>query len=47
MVFKEYPEAVRFRIEVTDANGSAAKFYRNLGFEFLGYRQMIKDNSNI
>lgn len=46
-VFKEYPEAVRFRIEVTDVNGSAIRFYKSLGFEFLGYRQMIKGNSTL
>lgn len=44
-VFNEYNETVRFRMEVTDANKAAVKLYKNLGFEFLEYRQMIKDGN--
>ena len=38
-----YPNAARFRLEVTDSNPRAAALYRTLGFEPLGYRQMILD----
>ena len=38
-----YPDAARFRLEVTDANARAAALYRSLGFESLEYRQMIID----
>lgn len=38
-----YPNAARFRLEVTDSNPRAAALYRTLGFEFLEYRQMILD----
>lgn len=36
-----YPNAARFRLEVTDDNPRAAALYRRLGFEPLEYRQMI------
>ena len=38
-----YPDAARFRLEVTDENPRAAALYRTLGFENLPYRQMIID----
>lgn len=38
-----YPNAARFRLEVTDSNARAAALYRTLGFESLEYRQMILD----
>lgn len=36
-------KAKRYRLEVTEDNISAIKLYKRLGFEFLEYRQMIKD----
>ncbi|MDO4270814.1 MAG: GNAT family N-acetyltransferase [Eubacteriales bacterium] len=38
-----YPNAARFRLEVTDKNPRAAALYRGLGFEGLPYRQMVMD----
>ena len=38
-----YPNAARYRLEVTDENPRAAALYRALGFENLPYRQMVKD----
>lgn len=38
-----YPDAARFRLEVTDDNPRAAALYRSLGFEGLPYRQMVID----
>ena len=42
-VFREYPDVKRYRLEVTKANEGAAALYRKVGFQFLDYRQMIKD----
>lgn len=41
-----YPNAARFRLEVTDENPRAAALYRSLGFESLEYRQMVIDRKN-
>ncbi|WP_331836964.1 GNAT family protein [Erysipelothrix piscisicarius] len=38
-----FPDVVRFRLEVTPSNKGAKKLYERLGFEFLGYEQMILD----
>lgn len=38
-----YPNAKRFRLEVTKDNISAIKLYENLGYENLDYLQMIID----
>ncbi|MDL2289456.1 GNAT family N-acetyltransferase [Clostridia bacterium OttesenSCG-928-F22] len=38
---KRYPEARRFRLEVTPHNTGAKKLYQRLGFEMLPYEQMI------
>ncbi len=43
-VFKEYSHAKRFRLEVERNNTSAIALYRKLGFEELGYMQMIKED---
>ncbi len=40
---QEYPQARRFRLEVTEANQKAAALYERLGFETLPYVQMVKD----
>ncbi|MBU9724702.1 GNAT family N-acetyltransferase [Diplocloster modestus] len=42
-MFREYPDVVRFRLEVTAANEGAAALYKKLGFEYLDYRQMVLD----
>ena len=42
-MFREYPGAARFRLEVTGDNDRAARLYEKLGFTFMSYRQMIKD----
>lgn len=41
-----YPDAARFRLEVTDENPRAAALYRALGFEDLPYRQMVIDRAS-
>lgn len=40
---KEYPQARRFRLEVTKENTGAISLYERLGYEELLYYQMIKD----
>ena len=40
---KQFPEVRRFRLEVTESNGKAVRLYEELGYHFLGYRQMVKD----
>lgn len=42
-LFEEYPQAARFRLEVSSQNPGAAALYQRLGFEPLGYGQMIRD----
>lgn len=42
-LFKEYPDAKRFRLEVTKSNEGAVRLYERLGFTFMKYDQMIKD----
>ncbi|MGI6011379.1 MAG: GNAT family N-acetyltransferase [Ruminococcus sp.] len=42
-MFRKYPDAMRFRLEVTGDNDRAARLYERLGFTFMSYRQMIKD----
>lgn len=42
-VFKEYPNAARFRLEVTDANEGAVRLYEKIGFQYMKYGQMIID----
>ncbi|MDO4454306.1 MAG: GNAT family N-acetyltransferase [Eubacteriales bacterium] len=42
-LFKEYPNVKRYRMEVTEENKGAISLYKKMGFEFLGYLQMIKD----
>lgn len=41
-LFKEYPQAKRFRLEVCPQNPQAKKLYESLGFKDLDYIQMIK-----
>lgn len=41
--YKEFPDAKRYRLEVTDVNTRAIKLYESLGYEVLPYIQMIKD----
>lgn len=42
-LFQEYKDAKRFRLEVTDCNEGALRLYQGLGFERLGYGQMVRD----
>lgn len=42
-IFRQYPEAHRFRLEVTRDNSTALALYRELGFSELTYRQMVID----
>ena len=39
----QYPEACRFRLELTHANGRAAQAYRRAGYQPLDYDQMVID----
>lgn len=43
-VEKEYPNAKRFRLEVTEENERAIALYKKLGYRELPYCQMIKGN---
>lgn len=45
-LFKAYPSAKRFRLEVTERNEKARKLYERIGFQGLEYEQMIKDVQN-
>lgn len=40
-VCETYPNAARFRLEVTSENIRAAKLYKGLGFNELHYNQMV------
>ncbi|MDO4673473.1 MAG: GNAT family N-acetyltransferase, partial [Porphyromonadaceae bacterium] len=40
-VMENYPEAVRFRLEVCSSNTKAISLYKRMGFEKLEYDQMI------
>ncbi|QOV18225.1 GNAT family N-acetyltransferase [Blautia liquoris] len=42
-IFKSYPGAKRYRLEVTDDNPSARRLYERLGFTALDYGQMVRD----
>lgn len=42
-IFQNFP-AKRYRLEVTDCNIGAKKLYEKLGFTYLNYKQMIKEN---
>lgn len=42
-LFDEESEAKRFRLEVENKNPRAIELYRTLGFDFLGYLQMYKE----
>lgn len=39
----EYPEARRFRLEVTQVNQSAIRLYEGSGYKYLRYDQMVFD----
>lgn len=38
-----YPQAKRFRLEVTDTNKGAKALYQKMGYDYLEYQQMILD----
>ena len=40
---KTYPDARRFRLEVTQANQGAVRLYEKAGYQFLRYDQMVLD----
>ncbi len=42
-IHQAYPQAKRFRLEVTGENSGAKKLYRSLGYQDLGYEQMVRD----
>lgn len=44
---EQYPQAKRFRLEVTKVNESAVTLYKRCGFEFLYYDQMICERTGI
>lgn len=39
----QYPDAKRFRLEVTEENTGAIRLYERNGFRMLGYQQMVLD----
>lgn len=42
-IHDKYPEAKRFRLEVTESNQGAIKLYGKHGYQFLNYQQMTYD----
>lgn len=44
---QEYPEVRRIRLEVTEENPDAIRLYKKMGYEFLGYLQMVKERVRI
>lgn len=42
-IFAHYQDYKRYRLEVEEENTAAVGFYRRQGFDFLPYRQMIRD----
>ncbi|HCT92917.1 MAG TPA: GNAT family N-acetyltransferase [Lachnospiraceae bacterium] len=42
---QEYPDVRRMRLEVTEENPAAIRLYKKMGYEFLGYLQMVKEQS--
>lgn len=44
-VRERYPDAARFRLEVTKENEQAADLYRRRGFTPLNYRQLVSDTA--
>lgn len=42
-LFAEYPDAKRFRLELSESNEGAERLYQRLGFQPLPYKQMILD----
>lgn len=43
ILMDQFPEVIRFRLEVTPSNEGAKNLYERLGFKFLKYEQMILD----
>lgn len=46
-VMESYPDAARFRLEVSPSNLSAIRLYETIGFERLDYNQMILNRDSI
>lgn len=42
-IMEHHPEVKRFRLEVEDENKKAISLYEGLGFQFLSYKQMVRD----
>ena len=42
-ILAQYPDALRFRLEVTPVNVGASRLYEKTGFHYLDYRQMVLD----
>lgn len=42
-LWREYPHAKRFRLELTATNTRALQLYERLGFEVMPYIQMVKE----
>ena len=40
---QNYPDASRFRLEIEPDNHKAEALYRQMGFDFLDYRQMVAE----
>lgn len=40
-----YPEAKRYRLEACESNPGAVRLYEKMGFTYLEYLQMVKENS--
>lgn len=45
-LFECYPDAMRFRLEVTKENKPACALYQRMGFQYLSYDQMVLDREN-
>lgn len=44
-VLDQYPDCLRIRLEVTQANQAATRLYERWGFRFLSYNQMVLDRT--
>ena len=40
---EQYPDARRFRLEVTQVNQGAVRLYQRMGYQYLRYDQMVLD----
>lgn len=42
-ISRDFPDAARYRLEITETNKDARRLYERMGFEVLPYVQMVKE----